>query len=84
MGYISYMKLFLRILLIIALFSIPAFAQDSPPPPAPERIVYVATSGNGQRYHLENCRTLRNSRTAGITISDARQRGFTPCGVCKP
>lgn len=46
--------------------------------------VFVSTSGDGSRYHLENCRTIRNSETAKLTIAEAESRGFTPCGVCHP
>ena len=76
------MKRFSKVIFIIALLGIPVFAQESPPPQ--ERIVYIATSGSGKRYHLGDCRTLRNSQKKEITIQKAKQQGYTPCGVCKP
>ena len=76
------MKHFYKIVLAIALLGIPVFAQE--PPPTQERVVYITTSGNGKRYHLEDCRTLRNSVKAEISIQEAKQRAYTPCGVCKP
>jgi hypothetical protein len=47
------------------------------------RTVYIATSGNGKRYHLEHCRTLKNGKAA-ITVANAKSRGYTPCKVCNP
>ena len=75
------MKILIKIVLIIFLVSLPVFAQD--PPPTQERTVYIATSGSGTRYHLENCRTLRNSVKREINITEAKRQGYTPCGVCK-
>ena len=76
------MKRITKIVLIIALLGIPVFAQE--PPPTQEWTVYIAISGNGKRYHFEDCRTLRNSEKAAVTIAEAKQRGYTPCGICKP
>jgi hypothetical protein len=71
-----------RIILIVALISlIPVFAVFGADQ---ARIVYIAGSGNGKKYHLEDCRTLRNSTKVEITVEEAKKRGYTPCGVCKP
>jgi len=70
------MRCISKVILIILLLSIPVFAQ--------EQAVYIAASGNGKKYHYEDCRTLRNSEKKAISIPEAKQRGYTPCGVCKP
>jgi hypothetical protein len=36
------------------------------------------------RYHLEGCRYLTGKSAEEIDVLDAREDGFTPCGVCKP
>jgi hypothetical protein len=66
------------ILIIILAGFTQVFANDQ------ARIVYIAGSGNGKKYHVEDCRTLKNSRKVEITAEEAKRRGYTPCGVCKP
>jgi hypothetical protein len=80
-GIIKGMKRISKIVLIVTLFCVPVFAEESP---APERTVYIATSGKGTRYHFESCRTLRNSEKRELTISEAKRKGYTSCGVCHP
>jgi hypothetical protein len=36
------------------------------------------------RYHLASCAWLGERASLGLPISEARQLGFTPCGVCRP
>lgn len=36
------------------------------------------------RYHVEGCRYLTGKDAEQIDVLDARDDGFTPCGVCKP
>lgn len=36
------------------------------------------------RYHLQGCRYLAGKSAEPIDVLDAREDGFTPCGVCKP
>jgi len=43
--------------------------------------VYIGKTGN--KYHRQSCRTLSGSGIE-ITLSDAKRRGLTPCGVCNP
>jgi len=74
------MKILIRIFLIIALLCVPAFAQE--PPQAHEQFVYITWKGT--HYHLENCRTIQNSEKLGISITEAKQKNYLPCGVCKP
>jgi hypothetical protein len=66
------------ILIIILAGFTQVFANDQ------ARIVYIAGSGNGKKYHVEDCRTLNNSRKVEITADEAQRRGYTPSGVCKP
>jgi hypothetical protein len=73
------MKRILRIVLISALLIIPVYGEEKEP--QTERTVIITQSG--KRYHMESCRTLKASRIK-ISISEAKQRGYTPCGVCKP
>jgi hypothetical protein len=42
-------------------------------------MVYVTDSG--KKYHAEGCRHLTASKTA-MTLSDAKDKGYTPCSVC--
>ncbi|MDQ3020105.1 MAG: hypothetical protein M3R36_06005 [Bacteroidota bacterium] len=43
--------------------------------------VYVTKSG--KKYHTENCRYVSNSANP-IDLSDAIDKGYTACSVCKP
>ncbi len=72
-----------------------ATTQSSKPPasttsvtPAPttaannqSMTVYVGATGT--KYHYENCRTLKNTKIP-MSITDAKDKGYTPCGVCHP
>jgi hypothetical protein len=42
--------------------------------------VYVTKSG--KKYHTEKCRYAKNANA--VTISEAINRGLTPCSVCNP
>jgi len=44
-------------------------------------IVYITSTGS--KYHLESCHYLANSKIR-ILLSEAKRRGYTPCGACKP
>lgn len=43
--------------------------------------VYIAASGEGNRYHRSGCRTLKNGQVA-INLSQAKAMGRTACGIC--
>jgi hypothetical protein len=47
----------------------------------PDYTVY--TTNTGERYHLESCSSVRNSKTA-IPLGNAVSRGYTPCSRCNP
>jgi hypothetical protein len=36
------------------------------------------------RYHVGGCRYLTGKSAEPVDVQDAREEGFTPCGVCKP
>ncbi len=36
------------------------------------------------RYHVEGCRYLAGKLSEQLDVLDAREEGFTPCGVCRP
>lgn len=48
---------------------------------SPETIVYITDSG--KKYHQENCRSLKKSKTS-ISLSDAIAKGYEPCKICHP
>jgi micrococcal nuclease len=43
--------------------------------------VYVTNSG--EKYHREDCRSLRRSKIA-LPLADAVKSGYEPCSICKP
>ncbi len=45
---------------------------------------YVLVVPGRPRYHVEGCRYLAGKDVEEVDILDARDEGFTPCGVCKP
>lgn len=63
---------------LLALAALLAMTACSAAPGDP--LVYVTTSG--KKYHVKNCRLKHGSK--GIKLSDAKKKGYTPCGVCKP
>ncbi|MDP9434547.1 MAG: hypothetical protein M3P93_04870 [Actinomycetota bacterium] len=36
------------------------------------------------RYHVDGCRYLNGKEVEEIPVLDARNEGFSPCGVCRP
>jgi micrococcal nuclease len=46
-----------------------------------ETAVYVSSSG--EKYHREDCRSLRRSKIA-LPLGDAVKSGYSPCSICKP
>jgi len=43
--------------------------------------VYVTKTG--KKYHSENCSSLSSSKIS-IKLSEALEKGYTPCSKCKP
>ncbi len=59
-------------------------AETKPRMQAPETapqagLVYVAPTG--KKYHKQGCRTLKNG-SSGLSLADAKSRGYTACKVC--
>ncbi|WP_085168745.1 hypothetical protein [Brachyspira hyodysenteriae] len=46
-----------------------------------QNVVYITKTG--KKYHLQNCRTIRGEAYK-ISLSEAKQKGYTTCKVCKP
>src|SRR3989337_1939147 len=44
-------------------------------------IVYITKTGT--KYHRGSCQYLRQSKFE-IELSKAKERGYTPCSVCRP
>lgn len=54
----------------------PAVAEES------SSIVYVTP--NGEKYHTEKCRMIKDSEKTALTITEAEEKGYGPCGICHP
>jgi micrococcal nuclease len=48
-----------------------------------EETLTVYVTNSGERYHRENCSSLRRSRIA-VSLRDAVRSGYEPCAVCNP
>ncbi|MEO5644253.1 MAG: hypothetical protein ABIQ40_04750 [Bacteroidia bacterium] len=48
-----------------------------------ETATTVYITATGKKYHMENCRSLNESKSA-VTLSDAIAQGYGPCKVCHP
>ena len=46
-----------------------------------EATVYIASSGNGKKYHTRSTCSNMKGATA-LTVSQAKSRGYTPCKKC--
>ena len=45
------------------------------------KTVYITDTG--EKYHASGCQYLKKSKHA-ISLSDAKNRGYTPCSKCRP
>jgi endonuclease YncB( thermonuclease family) len=66
-------KKFSIITLLIALSTILSYAED----------ITVYITKTGKKYHVSGCSSLSKSKIP-ISLSDAINAGFGPCGNCKP
>lgn len=74
-----------KAIVLLFLIGLTLSFTDNPPSVQDQtRIVYIAGSGDGKRYHEETCRTLKKSIKVQIAVAEAKRRGYTPCGICKP
>lgn len=60
----------------------PPADSEKPSEPAQEDITVYITK-TGEKYHMEGCRSLQKSMIS-IKISEAKTKGYSPCGICKP
>jgi hypothetical protein len=63
-----------------------AEASAVTPAPGPQRDEQSATvyiTRTGERYHRGSCHYLSRSKYP-VSLKDAKQRGYTPCKVCRP
>lgn len=44
----------------------------------------VCVTPNGKKYHKPDCQFAAGRSTSAMTISEARQKGYTPCSRCDP
>ncbi len=44
----------------------------------------VCVCKNGKKYHTPTCRTIQNSEVMRMTKTEAQNKGYTPCKICKP
>jgi len=73
------MKRVIAAAIILALFAISLFAQDSDE--FEDIIVYITVRGT--KYHRETCGSLSHSKIP-ITLEQALERGYEACRRCKP
>jgi ribonuclease E len=74
----------------------PTAAAAAPAAPAGSAVRYAeAASSNGEtpsvlvvpgrpRYHVAGCRYLVGKETEERSVAEARNEGFTACGICRP
>jgi methylphosphotriester-DNA--protein-cysteine methyltransferase len=46
-----------------------------------DTVVYITKTG--EKYHIERCSSVRNSKIA-ITLGEALSKGYEPCKLCNP
>ncbi|MGB4588050.1 MAG: ComEC/Rec2 family competence protein [Clostridiaceae bacterium] len=61
----------------------PAPVPEPDPEPAVPQTITVYITKTGAKYHMDGCRYLSESKIS-ISLDDAKKKGYTPCGVCKP
>lgn len=69
--------------IVIALVLALCSADCTPIAPDPDRSVTVYVTQTGEKYHRIYCRYLMHSKI-GISLRDAKQRGYSACLVCRP
>ena len=56
---------------------------EAQPEPETEREIIVYLPENGEKYHYEDCWTLKGNGRP-VTLEEAKRLGYEPCGVCNP
>ncbi len=57
--------------------------SDDAASPDTDADVTVHITNTGTKYHAAGCRYLKDSDIE-VSLSEAKDRGYTPCSVCKP
>jgi hypothetical protein len=70
-------------MVIVACVWAVAISSDAALRSAMPEVPTVFITETGVKYHRHSCRHLKRSREE-LTLDEARQRGYEPCGVCKP
>jgi hypothetical protein len=77
-------------------FTVARHAPDPPDEPPPQRVTpaqayraarsrdTVLVVDGRPRYHLPDCRHIATRATLSLSLAEAIQLGFTPCGLCRP
>ena len=80
-----YKKSFIFLVLLIVFLSIYGVSRckTTPPSSRSESSYEVYITRTGSKYHLDECRYLRESKIP-ISLEDAKEQGYSPCKVCDP
>jgi hypothetical protein len=70
-------RLFRRVLIIVLVCFITGDGYAA----GRDTVVYITKTG--EKYHAEECSSLRNSKIA-VTLGEAVSKGYEPCQLCKP
>ena len=62
---------------------LPAEPEETQPTEPEETAAEVYITVSGKKYHRGSCAFLKKSKI-GITLQDAKSKGYTPCSKCKP
>lgn len=62
---------------------LPTEPEEAPLSAPEESAAEVYITVSGKKYHRGSCAFLKKSKI-GITLQDAKSRGYTPCSKCKP
>ena len=44
----------------------------------------VCVTKKGKKYHAAGCRVIKDSQVEKLSRTEAENRGYTPCKICKP
>ncbi len=44
----------------------------------------VCVTKKGKKYHRAGCRVLKNAEVQKMTRTEAENKGYSPCKICKP
>jgi methylphosphotriester-DNA--protein-cysteine methyltransferase len=68
-------KTVLLIVVLVCVIAVVGFAAGR------DAVVYVTRTG--EKYHTEECPSVRNSKIA-VTLGEAVAKGYGPCQRCEP